>query len=407
MEPVLSLVEGLFTDITVLSLEQATVLPYLTYRLAAEGMNVIRIEHPERPDPNRFVGRDVLSEKGMNTYYFPNNVGKKAITLNLGGEEGQSLLRELILKLDVDIFATNQLPRNYAKLGIDYQRLKGIKQDILWVGITGFGPESNEAAYDPILQARAGFMELTGERDGEPMVFGLPMADLGASEHGYGQIMKALYKRAATGEGSRIDISMFQSAVSWLVNPVLLTAGGNKSFGDKITRRGNTHEFFAPVSVYQAKDGYVYIATGNDRQWQTITEQAGFEGLYKEEYKTNAGRIADVKRLNEAINRVTRTRTTAELVELFNSVGVPISTVSTIEEVIEDPHLKGKLISSKDPRTGTEVFLPPPPVITPYLESVNMRLPFPPRWGEHNEEVYGALGYDAERLADLRVRGVI
>ena len=65
----------LFTDITVLSLEQATVLPYLTYRLAAEGMKVIRVEHPERPDPNRFVGRDVLGEKGMNTYYFPNNVG--------------------------------------------------------------------------------------------------------------------------------------------------------------------------------------------------------------------------------------------------------------------------------------------------------------------------------------------
>ena len=110
----------LFTDITVLSLEQATVLPYLTYRLAAEGMNVIRVEHPERPDPNRFVGRDVLGEKGMNTYYFPNNLGKKAVTLNLRGEEGQALLSELILKLGVDIFATNQLPRNYAKLGMDY-----------------------------------------------------------------------------------------------------------------------------------------------------------------------------------------------------------------------------------------------------------------------------------------------
>ena len=401
----------LFTDITVLSLEQATVLPYLTYRLAVEGMNVIRIEHPERPDPNRFVGRDVLGEKGMNTYYFPNNVGKKAITLNLTppsppcqGGEGQALLREMILQLDVDIFATNQLPRNYAKLGIDYERLRGIKEDIIWLGITGFGPESNEAAYDPILQARAGLMELTGEKGGQPMVFGLPMADLGASEHGYGQIMKALYKRAATGEGSRIDISMFQSAVSWLVNPVLLT----RSFGYKITRRGNTHEFFAPVSVYETKDGYVYIATGNDRQWQAITEQPGFEGLYKEEYETNAGRIADVKRLNEAINQATRTRTTAELIELFNRIGVPISTVSTIEEVIEDPHLKGKLISSQDPRTGTEVFLPPPPVITPYLESVNMQLPFPPRWGEHNEEIYGeVLGYDAHKLAELKEKGII
>ncbi len=394
----------LFTDITVLSLEQATVLPYLTYRLAAEGMNVIRVEHPERPDPNRFVGRDVLGEKGMNTYYFPNNVGKKAITLNMGEEEGQALLRELILKLDVDIFATNQLPRNYPKLGVDYERLKSIKENIIWLGVTGFGPESNEAAYDPVLQARAGFMELTGEAGGEPMVFGLPMADLGASEHGYGQIMKALYKRAATGEGSRIDISMLQSAVSWMVNPVLLT----KSFGDKITRRGNTHEFFAPVSVYETKDGYVYIAVGNDRQWQTITEQAGFEGLSKEEYKTNAGRIADVKRLNETIRQATKTKTTAELVELFNRIGVPISTVCSIGEVVQDPHIKDKLITARDPRTGIQVFLPPPPVITPYLESVNRQLPFPPRWGEHNADIYGgALGCDAERLADLKARGII
>jgi len=104
---------------------------------------------------------------------------------------------------------------------------------------------------------------------------------------------------------------------------------------------------------------------------------------------------------------VTRTKTTAEMVELFNRIGVPISTVSTIEEVIEDPHMKGKLISSKDPRTGTEVFLPPPPVITPYLESVDMRLPFPPRWGEHNEELYGALGYDAQKLAELREQEII
>ena len=393
----------LFAGITVLSLEQATVLPYLTYRLAVEGMKVIRVEHPERPDPNRFVGRDVLGEKGMNTYYFPNNLGKKAITLNLREEEGQALLSELILKLDVDIFATNQLPRNYAKLGIDYERLKGVKEDIIWVGVTGFGPESNEAAYDPILQARAGFMELTGEAGGEPMVFGLPMADLGASEHAYGQVMKALYERAVTGAGSRIDISMFQSAVSWMVNPVLLS----KSFGDEITRRGNTHEFFAPVSVYETKDGYVYIAIGNDRQWQMITEQVGFEGLDKEEYKTNAGRIADVHRLNEAIIQVTKTRTTAEMVELFNSIGVPISTVGTIEEVVEDPHLKGKLISSKDPRTGTEVFLPPPPVITPYLESAGMRMSFPPRWGGQNAEIYGALGYDTDRLADLKARGVV
>jgi crotonobetainyl-CoA:carnitine CoA-transferase CaiB-like acyl-CoA transferase len=367
-------------------------------------MKVFRVEHPRRPDPNRFVGGQVLAEEAMNSYFLPNNVGKQAITLDLSGDEGQAILRDLILKLPVDIFASNQLPRNYSKLGIDYEQLKAIKGDIIWVGITGFGPQSNEAAYDPILQARSGFMELTGEKDGPPQVLGLPMADLGASEHGHGEIMKALYKRASTGEGSRIDISMFQSAVSWLVNPVLLS----KSFGAGISRRGTTHEFFAPVSVYETRDGYVYVAVGNDRQWQAITELPGFESLYREERKMNAGRIADVDNLNQEINAVTKTRSTEELIGLFNSIGVPISTVKTIREVTEDPLVKNRLISSTDPRTGTEIFLPPTPVITPYLESVGMQMSFPPRIGEHNQQIYGdLLGYDAGRMRELKDAGVI
>ncbi len=396
--------KDLFTDITALSMEQATVLPYLTYRLAAEGMQVIRVEHPEWADPNRFVGSNVLGEEAMDSYFLPNNVGKKAITLNLRDEEGKAVLRDLITKLDVDIFACNQLPRNYDKLGIGYEQLKAIKDDIIWVGMTGFGPESNEAAYDPILQARAGIMDLTGERDGSPQVFGLPMADLGASEQGYGQIMRALYLREATGEGSRVDISMFQSLVSWEVNPIMLT----KSFGATITRRGNTHEFFAPVSVYETRDGYVYIAVGNDRQWQAMTELSGFESLHSEERKTNAGRIADVERLNQEISEVTRTRGTEDLIELFRSITVPISTVSRIEDVVEDPLVKDRLITATDPRTGTVAFLPPTPVITEYLRSTGMRMSFPPRLGEHNDEIYGgALGYGAQRVRELRDAGVI
>lgn len=394
----------LFTDITVLSMEQATVLPYLTYRLAAEGMRVIRVEHPERPDPNRFVGSNVLGEEAMDSYFLPNNVGKKAITLNLGSDEGKAVLRDLILVLNVDIFACNQLPRNYDKLGIGYEQLRAIRDDIIWVGMTGFGPDSNEAAYDPILQARAGIMDLTGERDGAPQVFGLPMADLGASEQGYGQIMRALYLRQATGEGSRVDISMFQSLVSWEVNPIMLT----KCFGAKIRRRGNTHEFFAPVSVYETADGYVYIAVGNDRQWQAMTELAGFESLHREERKTNAGRIADVVHLNQEINEITRTRTTKELIGLLQSITVPVSTVKSIEDVIEDPLVKDKMITALDPRTGIEVSLPPTPVITAYLESVGMKLAFPPRLGEHNEEIYGdLLGYDQQKITALKQAGII
>jgi len=394
----------LFKNTTVLSMEQATTLPFLTYRLAVDGMKVIRVEHPQRPDPNRFVGDNVLGEEGMNSYFMPNNVGKKAITLNLTSEEGKEILKDLIRKMRVDIFATNQLPRNYVKLGIDYETLRDIKKDLIWLGITGFGPEVSEAAYDPILQARAGFMDLTGEKNGDPMVFGLPVVDLLAAEHAYAEVMKALFRREATGEGCRIDISMFQCAVSWLVNPILLT----KTFNYKITRRGNTHQFFAPVSVYETKDGYVYIAVGNDRQWDSMTKLPGFESLYKEEYVRNAGRIADVERLNREITRITKTKTTEELIQLFTSIDVPISKVNTIKDVIDDPHITEKMVYSKDHRTRTEVTLPPPPVITPYLKSVNLKLSFPPRLGEHNREIYGdVLGYSPSKINELREKNIV
>ncbi len=396
--------DDLLTDLIVLSMEQATTLPFLTMRLAFEGMRVIRLEHPQRGDPNRWVGPVVLDGEGMNAYFFPNNVGKQAITLNLQTDEGRAILHELITDLPVDIFCTNQLARSYKKLGIDYETLQAIKPDLIWLGITGFGPESDEPAYDPMLQARSGLMGLTGEADGPPMLSGLPLADIGSGEHGFGQIMKALYRRALTGQGSRIDISMFQSVVSWMVNPLMLAT----SLGIEIERHGNTHRFFAPASAFEAQDGYLYLAVGNDRQWQAITELPGFEGLAREEYRTNAGRIADVERLNEALAAIFRTRPADGLVAAFRSIGVPASRVNSVRDVVQDPYIRTRMVTARDPRSGLEIRLPPPPTITPFLEAAGFQMGFPPRLGEHNAEIYGGvLGYDARHLAGLKARGVV
>jgi crotonobetainyl-CoA:carnitine CoA-transferase CaiB-like acyl-CoA transferase len=394
---------NLFKNLTILSLEQATVLPYLSYRLAQDGMNVIRLEHPVYGDPNRMVGRNVLGEERMNAYFLCINAGKKALTLNLAEAEGQKIFRALIKDLNVDIFATNQLPRNYPKLGIDYKALKTLKADIIWLGVTGFGPDSNEAAYDPILQARSGLMELTGEADGNPQVLGIPLPDMGTSEHAYGLLMKALFKRQATGEGSAINIAMFESSVSWLTVPITLTA----SFGQTISRRGNTHEFFCPVSVYQTGNGFVYLAVGNDRQWKAMVSLEMFKILDKPEYEKNEGRIRDVKNLNQAINNITKNCTSEELIKLFTSITVPISRIQTVKEVISDPLVDRRLLFAKDPLTGTRITLALPPNMTPYLEESGRRLSFPPRFGQHNQEIYGQLGYSNEELSRLKAKGII
>ncbi len=393
----------LFKGLTVLSLEQATVLPYLTYRLAQDGIRVIRLEHPVYGDPNRHIGDNVLDEERMNAYFLCINAGKECLTLDLSAPKGGEIFKTLIRDLDVDIFATNQLPKNYAKLGIDYESLRSLKPDIIWLGVTGFGPDSNEAAYDPILQARSGLMDLTGEAQGDPQVLGIPLPDMGTSEHGYGLLMKALFKRRATGEGSCIHLAMFESSVSWLTVPITLTAG----FGKKITRRGNTHEFFCPVSVYKTKNGYVYLAVGNDRQWRSMVSQEMFRSLDKPEYEKNAGRIADVETLNRAINAITRNVASEELIELFRAVTIPVSKIKTIPEVLEDPLVERRLLWAEDPVSGTRITLAPPPMMTSFLEEQGRRLSFPPRFGQHNSGIYGSLGYSEEELQELQGSNVI
>lgn len=389
-----------FSKLIVLSMEQATALPYLTMHLAHEGMRVIRVENPSRGDPNRRIGANMLGEEGMNIYFFTNNAGKEAITLNLGCAEGRAILHRLIRELPVDIFAVNQRPKDYEKLGIDYETLRALNPRLIWLGITGFGPDSNEAAYDPVIQARAGWMDITGEPDGPPMVFGLPMVDLGAGEHGYGQVMRALYLRECTGHGSRIDISMFQSAMSWMVSPLLLAHDYNQN----VSRRGNTHQFFGPVSVYATRDGFIYIAVGNDSQWEHIVATAEFGHLAREEYRRNAGRMARLAELNCAIGEVMATRVTQEWTDFFHGLGIPVSRVNTMRETIADEYVQRDMVTAHDAQTGTTIHFPAPVVVTEHLRAQNMQIKFPPRLGQDNENILGGLGYDVNAL---RERGVV
>ena len=395
---------SLYSDIKILSLEQATVAPYLTYRLAMDGMEVIRLEHPAYGDPNRMIGENEMGEKRMNAYFLCINAGKKALTLNLAEPAGQKLFKSLIKKLEIDIFITNQLPKNYGKLGVDYETVRECKPDIIWMGITGFGPDSDEAAYDPILQARSGLMEMTGERDGAPQVIGVPLPDMGTSEHAYGLLMKALYKREKTGEGSFLNLSMFESSVSWLTTQIALL----KSFNRNSTRRGNTHEFFSPVSVYRTKNGFIYLAVGNDRQWKNMVSGDIFKSLDRPEYEKNSGRIGDVENLNRAINEIAGTVTSEYLIEFFNSISVPVSKIKTMPEVVADPLVEKSLLRAVDPKTGTEITLAPPPNMTPFLLDNDRRLSFPPRFGEHNRLIYGQfLGLSEKELADLKEKKII
>jgi crotonobetainyl-CoA:carnitine CoA-transferase CaiB-like acyl-CoA transferase len=139
-----------------------------------------------------------------------------------------------------------------------------------------------------------------------------------------------------------------------------------------------------------------------------MTKIPGFESLYKKEYERNAGRIADVDNLNHAIQAITKKFSTDELIDIFNKATIAVSKVNTIEDVTRDPLVKPNLIRSKDPKTGTEITIAPPPTNNPHLKRINRMMSFPPRLGEHNEEIYGSLlGYSSAQLKEYKEKNII
>jgi formyl-CoA transferase len=197
---------------------------------------------------------------------------------------------------------------------------------------------------------------------------------------------------------------MFESSVSWLTVPITLSA----SFGKRITRKGNTHEFFCPVFVYKTRNGFIYLAVGNDRQWAAMVSQDVFKALDKPEYKQNSGRVADAANLHQAISAITSQHSSEFFLDLFSSITVPVSKIKTIPEIIDDPLVKEKLLTSQDPISKKKITLAPAPYITPYLKTNDMHLKFPPRFGEHNREIYGdLLGYSEDELARLKFEETI
>ncbi|WP_206809257.1 CaiB/BaiF CoA transferase family protein [Paradesulfitobacterium ferrireducens] len=389
----------LLKGLTVISLEQALSMPYCTYRLALKGASVTRIEALQG-DPNRYVGFPLGDEQAMNSQFLCVNAGKQSVSLNLADERGQKLLREIVEKMSVDIFCTNQLPKNYSKLGISYEILSSIKPDIIWVGLSGFGPEKSEPAYDPIIQAMAGIMDVTGEPDRDPLMTGVPIADLEAGNQAYSAIMEALYKRAITGKGSRIDISMFQCAAALLSTKIT-----NFEFGEPAGRNGNRHRLFAPVNTYPTEDGYVIIAAGNDRQWALFVANHEFAELNKQEYSTNKGRIEDIERLEMILRSITSSMKTEQVIKICKDSGIPVAKVATLNEIMADPDMRKSMSRAKDPVSGYEITLPIDPVAQPSGKGM---VHFPPRLGEHNEEVMMKfLGYSAEEIKELRETNVI
>ncbi|MBL8340517.1 MAG: CoA transferase [Rubrivivax sp.] len=392
---------------TVLSLEQALSLPYATLRFAQLGWRVIRIEAtPAREglpgDPNRYIGARVGAGDDRRSYFVAPNVGKQAIALNLKDPRGHALLQRLIDALEVDVFCCNTVPARYAALGIAPEQLRARRPALVWAGISALGRAAPEApGYDPVIQAMAGFMEVTGARDGPPMLTGIPVIDLKAGDELYANVLHALLERAETGQGRTIEVSMLQAAASWLITVLPLLDFDCRP--DEVTRAGNEHRKFIPTNVYPARDGFVYLAIGSDVQWRRLTAVPRFAALANEVRGTNEGRHAEREAIHREMATITLQGSADEVLADLRAATIPATRILDIRQVRELPLLAARLTATRLP-DGRAVRMQPMAVELP---GALCELPLAPRYGEHTDAVLADAGLHAEEIVSLRGSGVI
>lgn len=393
---------------TILSLEQALALPYATERFVQLGWRVIRIEAPAEGnenagDPNRYIGAD-LGYHDLHSYYIAPNVGKEAITLNLRKKEGQELLKKIIRELNVDVFMCNTLPKRYSQLGIDFKSLSEANPSLIWCGISAMGPDyPDRAGYDPALQALLGYTYLTGEPDGKPVPCGIPIIDLKAGDEAFSQVLLAMIDN--NPKGKEIFISMAQCAASWLIT-ALPQLNFVKSDDELFKRSGNEHRSFIPCNAYPTTDGFVYLAIGNDLQWQKFVSLNGFGNLYSETRKTNAGRMKEKEKIYEEIGAHTIKYSTDEFTKICLSVDLSVAPIHSVKQVADLEMISKYMVKTTLP-DGKEAKLFPPSCNTEYLQKNNFLLNCSPRLGEQNEKVFQESGFSANEIEKMKTQKII
>jgi len=394
----------------VLSLEQALSMPYATLRFVHLGWRVIRVEatpiagRATSGDPNRYIGRPVAGQD-RHSYYVAPNVGKEAIAINLKEQRGRALLRRIIEELEVDVFCTNTMPSRHAGLGVDFETLSAVREELIWCAISAMGLAYPDVpGYDPAIQALCGLMDLTGERDGPPLQCGLPVTDLKAGDEVFAQVLLALWERARTGCGKEIDVSLAHAAASWLHTFTPMLDMGSPP--EELRRNGNKHRQFIPVNSYATRDGFVYIAMGSDAQWVRLTANEMFAELGQERFSTNEGRRAEQDDLHLLLGGITARHSSAKVTEALRAAAIPHSPITPIEEVPELPFVQETALSTVTPG-GEAVRLPPPAVPVEHLDRIGRALPFPPAYGENTTAVLEEVGCGAPEIDALRAAGIV
>ncbi|WP_441351491.1 CaiB/BaiF CoA transferase family protein [Tuberibacillus sp. Marseille-P3662] len=390
------------SGIRVLDLSRVLAGPYCTMVLGDLGAEVIKVEAPGGSDDTRTWGPPFQNEESA--YYLSTNRNKRAITLNLQTDDGRTILRQLIKQSDVLIhnFKTGSME----KWGLDYEAIRKEHPHIIYCSISGFGqtgPYKHFPGYDFLIQAMSGFMSITGTEESGPMKVGVAITDVLTGLNANIAIQSALIERQRSGEGQFIDISLFDSAVSSLVN----VTSNYLISGQVPGRLGNKHPNIAPYQTFSTQDNPIVIAVGNNHQFYQLCDVMALTELADDErFKDNPSRIEHQVELEQQLTARFIEKPADFWVKVCREAGIPCGPIYSMDQVFNDPHAqeRGIAVDMEHPTAGTFQVAASP--IGTSKTPVSYRR-HPPMVGEHTEEVLTALGYTQEQCNQLRQQNII
>ena len=345
---------GALDGVLVLDLTRILAGPTATQMLGDLGATVIKIENPATGgDDTRTWGPPYVEtptgDSDLSAYFLAANRNKYSVAADLGTAEGQATVRKIAAQAQIVI--ENYKPGGLAKYGLDYAALSALNPSLVYCSISGFGqtgPNSHRPGYDLMAQGFGGIMSLTGDPTGSPMKVGVGIADVMCGMNATIGMLAALRHAEATGEGQHIDLALVDSQMAWLINEGTnyLASGRNPQ------RRGNGHPNIVPYDVFETGDGHIILAVGNDRQFQAMCAAFERDDLAQDaRFQTNPLRIEHRVPLTATITETFSTRTSAEVLEVLQTAGVPCGPIHTVEQALTSDQAKARdtVVSVKTP----------------------------------------------------------
>jgi len=386
--------------ITVLALEQAVAAPLATRHLADLGARVIKIERPGVGDFARGYDTTV---RGMSSHFVWLNRSKQSLTLDVKHPEAADILTRLLARADV--FIQNFAPGAAERLSLGAGDLHHKYPGLIVCNISGYGasgPFRDKKAYDLLIQSEAGLLSITGTEE-EPSKAGISVADIAGGMYAYSAILTAILMRQRTGNGTTIEISLFEALSEWMGYPAYYTNYGGAAPG----RTGASHAAIAPYGPFQSRDqNPVFLSVQNEREWERFCSIVLEQGELATDPRFNSGpaRVSHRHELHLAIGEVFRRLTASEIVDRLEKAQIANARMNTMQEFLQHPQLTARNRWREiDSPAGTLSALIPPADIAgtePVMGPI-------PALGQHTDCILNEIGIDESTLSALRQRGVI